>query len=257
MLLVLDVGNSNIVAGVYSGNELTNHWRVSSSGGKTADEYGMILDGLFRHCGLQMVDVTAIIISSVVPTIIVPLQRMAQRYFNREPLIVGPDTDTGLKLLLDNPREVGSDLIVGAVAAYEKFGGPLIVVDFGTATTFFAVDENACCLGGVIAPGIGISAEVLFEKTAKLPKVEVAKPPSVIGANTVHAIQSGILYSVVGQVDEIVRRMKEELGDSAKVVATGGFAKLVAQESTTIDEVEPFLILDGLQIIYQRSIAKD
>ncbi|MFA6074496.1 MAG: type III pantothenate kinase [Negativicutes bacterium] len=257
MLLVLDVGNSNIVAGVYSGQELKNHWRVSSAGGKTADEYGMILDGLFRHSGLQMSDVTAIVMSSVVPTIIVPLQRMAQRYFNLEPLIVGPDTDTGLQLLLDNPREVGSDLIVGAVAAYKKFGGPLIVVDFGTATTFFAVDEEARCLGGVIAPGIGISAEVLFEKTAKLPKVEVAKPPSVIGTNTVHAIQSGILYSVVGQVDEIVRRMKEELGESAKVVATGGFAKLVAQESTTINAVEPFLILDGLQIIYQRSVVKD
>lgn len=256
MLLVLDVGNSNIVAGVYVDGKLTNHWRVSSAGGKTADEYGMILDGLFRHCGLKMSDVTAIAMSSVVPTIIVPLQRMAQRYFEVEPLTVGPDTDTGLQLLLDNPRETGSDLIVGAVAAFNKFGGPLIVVDFGTATTFFAVDEKACCLGGVIAPGIGISAEVLFEKTAKLPKVEVAKPPSVIGANTVHAIQSGILYTVVGQVDEIVRRMKDELGQSAKVVATGGFAKLISQESSTIDAVEPFLILDGLHIIYERSVAK-
>ena len=256
MLLVLDVGNSNIVAGVYNGAALTHHWRVSSSGGKTADEYGMILSGLFSHSGLTTKEITAVAISSVVPTIMVPLQRMANRYFNVEPLIVGPDTDTGLELLLDSPSEVGADLIVGAVAAYEKYGGPLIVVDFGTATTFFAVNAQAQCLGGVIAPGIGISAEVLFEKTAKLPKVEVAKPPSVIGRNTIHAIQAGILYSVVGQVDEIVRRMKKELGDNAKVVATGGFATLVYSESSTIDAVEHFLILDGLRITHERNAQK-
>ena len=253
MLLVFDIGNSNIVLGAYKGEQLFRHWRISTDRQKTGDEYGLLINNLFEHHKLNVKDIQAIIISSVVPPLVVPISKMCKRYFNIEPLIVGPGIKTGIRLKYENPREIGADRIVNAVGAYEKFGGPLIIIDFGTATTFCAIDDNGDYLGGAIAPGIGISTEALFQRAAKLPRIELVTPKSVICRNTVASMQSGIIFGFTGQVDEIVRRMKEELGKDAKVVATGGLANLIAKQSKAIDIVEPFLTLDGLYILYKRN----
>lgn len=253
MLLVFDIGNSNIVLGSYKGEQLLRHWRISTDRQKTGDEYGLLINNLFEHHKLSVKDIRAIIISSVVPPLVVPISKMCKRYFDIEPLIVGPGIKTGIRLKYENPREIGADRIVNAVGAYEKFGGPLIIIDFGTATTFCAIDDNGDYLGGAIAPGIGISTEALFQRAAKLPRIELVTPKSVICRNTVASMQSGIIFGFTGQVDEIVRRMKEELGKDAKVVATGGLANLIAKQSKVIDVVEPFLTLDGLYILYKRN----
>ena len=253
MLLVIDIGNSNIVIGTYKGKKLHCHWRVSTDRQKTSDEYGMILDGLFRYHGFSMSDIEAVIISSVMPTLVVPMVKMCERYFHLRPLVVGPGIKTGIKLKYENPREIGADRIVNVVGAYEQYGGPLIVIDIGTATTFDVVDENGDFLGGVISPGLGISAEGLFQRAAKLPGIELVTPKNVICRNTVNGMQAGLIFGFVGHIDEIVRRIKEEYGKPMKVVATGGFAKMIVKESKTIDDIDHFLTLTGLRVLYERN----
>ena len=251
MLLVFDIGNSNIVLGTYEGKKLLRHWRISTDRQKTGDEYGMLINNLFRFQGIRMSDVTAIIISSVVPPLVVPLAKMCERYFRLRPLIVGPGIKTGIKLKYENPREIGADRIVNSVGAYEQFGGPLIVVDIGTATTFDIVAENGDYLGGVIAPGIGISSEALFQRAAQLPRVALVTPRTIICRNT--AMQAGVIFGFVGQIDEIVRRIKAEMKQDMRVIATGGMAKMISRESKTIDKVDNFLTLTGLRVLYERN----
>lgn len=253
MLLVIDVGNTNIVLGIFNGEELVDHWRVSTDRLRTTDEYGVLIRHLFYLNGVNSEEIDAIIISSVVPPVMPTLERMCQRYFGLTPLVIGPGVKTGMDIKYDNPREVGADRIVNAVAAYEKFGGPVIIIDFGTATTFCAVDKKGTYLGGAICPGIGISTDALVQRTAKLPRIEVVQAEKVICRNTVESMQAGVFYGFVGQVDGIVSRMRKELGCKAKVVATGGLAVIVAPATDAIDVVEPMLTLEGLKIIYDRN----
>ncbi len=256
MLLVIDVGNTNIVAGVFEGTEVKTHWRFSTDRSKTADEFGILLRSMFDYSDVSMKEVTAIIISSVVPPVMIPICHMCERYFGIKPMVVGPGIKNGISIRYDNPREVGADRIVNAVAALDKYSGlnmPLIVVDFGTATTFCAMLPNGEYLGGAIAPGIGISTEALFQRAAKLPRIELIKPKKVICRNTVRSMQAGVIYGFIGQMDGIISRMKEELGGQAYVIATGGFANTMAGGSHSIDVVEPFLTLQGLRLLYEKN----
>ncbi|OUM85290.1 MAG: pantothenate kinase [Bacillus thermozeamaize] len=268
MDLVIDVGNSNIVLGIYQDGQLLHAWRAATDRRKTEDEYGMLLKWYLQDVGLSLEQITGAIISSVVPPLVQPLARMCQKYLKLHPLIVGPGVRTGLNVKTENPREVGADRIVNAVAAIALYGPPLIIVDFGTATTFCAVNSQGEYLGGAIAPGIQISTEALYSHTAKLPRVEMVNPGRVIGKNTITSMQSGILYGFVGQVDGIVQRMKKEMEEMEAmhempgkqpstrritVVATGGLAEWVAGESETIDLVNPLLTLEGLYLILQRN----
>ncbi|MBS4201504.1 type III pantothenate kinase [Bacillus sp. FJAT-49732] len=256
LIFVLDVGNSNIVLGAYQGNDLKYHWRIETSRHKTEDEFGMAINALFQHVGLRFEDINGIIISSVVPPIMFTLERMCSKYFQVKPLIVGPGIKTGLNIKYENPREVGADRIVNAVAGIHEYGSPLIIVDFGTATTFCYINEKSEYMGGVIAPGIGISTEALYSKAAKLPRIEITHVDEIIGKNTVAAMQAGILFGFVGQVEGIVKRIIEKSKQKPTVVATGGLANLIASETKMIDIIDQDLTLKGLQLIYKRNVSE-
>ena len=254
MLLVFDVGNTNMVLGVYEGTELKKHWRINTDKEKTSDEYGILISNLFQYDKVDMNSITDVIISSVVPNVMHSLENFCIKYCNKKPLIVGPGIKTGLNIKYDNPKQVGADRIVNAVAAIEKYKSPMIIIDFGTATTFCAISEKGEYLGGTIAPGIKISSEALFQRASKLPRVELQKPGMAICKSTVSAMQSGIIYGYVGLVEKIISMMKEELNcGPVKVVATGGLSSLIASETDSIDYVDRFLTLDGLRILHEKN----
>ncbi len=254
MLLVMDVGNTNTVLGLFEADRLTHDWRIRTEVNTTVDEYGILLKNLFETQGLTFSQVSDIIVSCVVPPVLNNVEGFCRKYFHIQPLVVGPGIRTGMPILYDNPKEVGADRIVNAVAAYEKFHAATIVVDFGTATTFDYISERGEYMGGVICPGILISCEALFQKASKLPRVEIfARPKSILAKNTIASMNAGIVFGYAGLVEGIIRRMKEEILSPTRVVATGGLASLIASECSEIEEVDDYLTLKGLKILFERN----
>ena len=254
MLLVFDVGNTNMVIGIYKDKSLVKDWRICTDIHKTSDEYGMLIGNLLAHDNIDIKSIDDVIISSVVPNVMHALENFCIKYCEKKPMIVGPGIKTGLNIKYDNPKQVGADRIVNAVAAIEKYGSPLIIVDFGTATTFCAISDKAEYLGGTICPGLKISSEALFNGAAKLPRVELIKPGKTICKATVEAMQAGIIYGYVGQVEKIISMMKKELGsEDIKVIAPGGLSTLIHSETDSIDYVDKFLTLEGLRLIHLKN----
>jgi type III pantothenate kinase len=257
MLLAVDVGNTQTVIGVFERENLEQHWRIGSHSERTADELALIFQGLLGQVGLSFSrQVTGVVISSVVPRMTQAMREMTERYFRFPPVVVEPGVKTGIPIMTDNPKEVGADRVVNALAAFTLYGGPAIVVDFGTATTFDAVSAKGEYLGGAIAPGVEISTNALVAAGAQLRRIEFVPPPHVIGRTTVEAIQSGVIFGFAGQVDAIVERMGEELGGGATVVATGGLAPVIMAEARSIQKHEPWLTLIGLRLVYERNAAE-
>lgn len=253
MLLAVDVGNTETVLGIFRDDELAWHWRLATVPERTADELALLFGGFLEHQGLSFDrHVTGVVISSVVPTATQSLREMVRGYFHFTPVVVEPGVKTGVSVLTDNPKEVGADRIVNALAAFTKYGGPAIVVDFGTATTFDAISEAGEYVGGAIAPGIQISARALYERTARLPRIELSAPRSVVGKNTVESLQSGIVFGYSAMVDGMVERLAKELG-TPSVIATGGLASIVIEECQTIDHYEPWLTLEGLRLVFEKN----
>lgn len=252
-VMVLDVGNSNTKIGVFVGSALVHHWRISTVQERTTDELGIVTLGLVKDAGVLPKDLAGIVISSVVPPIMPAIERMCKQYFGISPLIVGPGVRTGLDIKAESPRDVGADRIVNAISAVVSYGPPLIIVDFGTATTFCVVDDSGHYVGGAIAPGVRTAADALFESAAKLPRVELARPKTVIGKNTVTGVQSGVVYGFASLVDGMVEHIAHELPLSFTVVATGGLAELIAPQSKSISHIHPLLTLEGLRILWERN----
>ena len=254
MLLVVDVGNTNITFGVYEGEKLLTTFRMMSKLSRTSDEYGMNITGLIRSNGIEPEQINGAVLASVVPDTMHALVGSLVRYLNVDPLVVGPGVKTGIKIATPNPKEIGADRIVDAVAAYEKYGGPVLVLDFGTATTYDLVNEKGEFVAGITAPGIKISAMALWEGTAKLPEIEIVKPKSILAQETVTSMQAGLVYGQIGQTEYIINQVKKESGyDSLKVVATGGLGKIICSETSMVDKYDRQLTLDGLRIIYDRN----
>jgi type III pantothenate kinase len=252
MLLTIDIGNSNITFGLYNGDKkLQHHWRIKTDHGRLPDEYGIIMLGLMRHEGLRFRRIQGVVIASVVPPLTQVFVRMVERYMEQSPLVVGAGVKTGVPIRYDSPRDVGADRICDAVAAFKMYGGPACVVDFGTATTFNAISAKGEYLGGAIAPGLGIASEALFSRTSKLPQVDLTRPPRAIGTNTVHAMQSGLIFGYVGIVESMVARFKAELGGEVRVIGTGGLVRTIAKETNVIEIVNPWLTLEGLRLIWE------
>ena len=251
MLLAIDIGNTNLTLGLYQGNTLGERWRLATVHERMPDEYGLQFLGLLQHAGVKPKELSGISLASVVPPVTAKIRQACRKYLEADVFEVTSSTHTGVEVLYENPHEVGADRIVDAAATYHLYGGPACIVDFGTATTFDAIDQNGAYLGGAIAPGIGIAAEALFQKTAKLPRVELTRPPSAIGRNTTHSMQSGLLFGYVSLVDGMVARFRSELGAEMKVVGTGGLVEIIAKETDAIDIIAPWLTLEGLRIIWE------